>query len=160
MKARKANQGPISRVAPAMGLILITTLYGCGGGGGSDNKSESTPTSARSESVSELISEPTATDIKTTTAVASRQAPADFSFSNYQQLLVSVPDVDLALLTPGRQYVLKVSEPAGEVFLLTSVTYSQLFETSVSVPLALSTLVVDVFDVLASELVITREIAL
>ncbi|WP_323751032.1 hypothetical protein [Marinobacter sp.] len=158
MKTRKANQGPISRVAPAMGLILITTLYGCGGG--SDSKSESTPTSAPSESVSELISEPTATDIKTTTAVASRQAPADFSFSNYQHLLVSVPDADLALLTPGRQYVLKVSEPEGEVFLLTSVTNSQLFETSVSVPLALSTLVVDVFDVLASELVITREIAL
>ncbi|WP_417536696.1 hypothetical protein [Methylophaga sp.] len=164
MKTHKANQGQKSRLGSAMGLILVTTLYGCGGGGG-ESKNESTRTSAPNESSAELASEPTAISdetktVETTTAAADHQAPENFSFSNYQRLLVSLSEANTELLTPGRQYVLKVSEPEGEVFLLTSVTYDKLYETPMSVPLALSSLVVEVFDVLAGELVLTQETVL
>lgn len=145
-----------------LGVFMAATLIGCGSGGGSDAESTSRdsatpvpPTTAETP-----ITEHDSSSTPTSTAVAAHRAPADFSFSNYRDYPISWNDLEKTSLSPGRNYVLRVAETGGEVYLLAGMTYDQLAVTRVSVPLTVSSLTLEVFDAMTGNITLTREILL
>lgn len=145
-----------------LGLFMAASLVGCGGGssGDAETTSPESGNAVPAATAETVITEDDPSATSASTAVAAHHAPANFSFNNYQDYQITWNDLDAAFLVPGRNYVLRVAEPAGEVYLLAGITYDQLAGTTVSVPLAVSTLTLDVFDAMTGDLTLTQDILL
>ncbi len=133
-------------------LMISAGLVGCGGG--------SSGNTVANEDKEIMANIPIEEKKPTSRAVADVQAPDGFNFSNYQAYAIVFTDFETGTLEAGQNYILKISDFEGGVFHLASVTHDQLAQVTVSVPRAISTLLVQLFDVADGELVLFKGITL